>query len=189
MFFIHIVIPSFLLYDNHISRNIISWSAWLLLPGNREKVLTLNVTLHTKQWCIICKQLIKQGGYQTESYGRLITSHKNTTALVQRFGRIEVHSSFGCLLAAWLVSFCQILWAKFKCASELAVSKAPCLVGRKQPASEGQWKWLRPAFKLYGEDGMGFTEWWRLFLPRGNISIPDIDFVPLPLNRGPTIVP
>ncbi|KAI9543067.1 hypothetical protein NQZ68_013998 [Dissostichus eleginoides] len=37
---------------------------------------------------------------------------------------MEVSSSSGCLLAAWLVSFCQTLLAKFKWASDVAVAEA-----------------------------------------------------------------
>lgn len=62
------------------------------------------------------------------SHNSLITLHKNNGALVQRSGRIWVYSSFGCLLTAWSESFCQALWAKFKCVSELAVVKTACLL-------------------------------------------------------------
>lgn len=44
------------------------------------------------------------------------------------FGRAEVYSSFGYVPPARLASFCQILGAKFKRASELAAVKAACLV-------------------------------------------------------------
>lgn len=117
---------------------------------SREKRFRCRSTYKTSlQSCVICKQLKNRGVTRLipVSYGSLITSHNNTSALVQRFGRIDAYSSFGGLLAAWLVCFCQILLAKFKWASDVAVVKAACLVGRKQPASGKQWRWLHPAFK------------------------------------------
>lgn len=63
--------------------------------------------------------------------GQACLLSETTVVLVQGFGRAEVYSSFGCVPPARLASFCQILGAKFKRASELAVVKAACL-GRRE---------------------------------------------------------
>lgn len=95
---------------------------------------------------------------ETHFQDKLVSS-QTTVVLVWGFGRAGLDSLFGCVLPARLASFCQILGAKFKRASELAVVKAACLLRRETMAVQC----AAPA----GEEG-------RLLVRRGNISGPDI---------------